>query len=116
MLVIKVYMWPMGKQALEHLISQATISLQGVARHDEGEIKKGERVYLVRLLKGVTYGGPKDGDDLCRPPSSKVWRKGMVFGHRPGGKGAAARGEWDLIGGALKALLGGRLAPYRGEG
>lgn len=114
MLVVKVYMWPGGDQDREHLVCQGTLDCQGVAAHDDGTVKKGERRYRVRLLKGTLFGGPGDGDDV-RPdnvPRSKVWKEAMVRGHRPDGRGSAARGVWDLVGGALKVILGRRLSPY----
>lgn len=118
MIVVKVFLWPGGYQEGERLISQATIALEGIdeSAPDRQRRVRAERWYRVRLLKGVAFGGPKDGANLSREPRSKVWREGLVFGHSPGGKGAAARGEWDLIGGALKVLLGERLGTYRGEG
>ena len=116
MLVVKVYLWPGGRRDREELLSQATIDMQGIAHHDDPAlgVKRGERRYRVRLLKGTRFGGL--GDDVDVNPhlvsKSKVWREGTVRGHLPGGRGRAARGTWDLIGGALKALLGSRLDPY----
>ncbi len=114
MLVVKVYMWPGGDKTKERLQCQATLDCIGVANHDDDAlgVREGERAYRVRLLKGVQFGGPNDDADV-RPdlvPASKVWRQGIVRGHRPNGR--PARGAWDIVGGALKVLLGNRLNPY----
>lgn len=112
MMVVKIYMWPGGDESRERLMAHATFSLLGVAKHDEGDVKKGERIYLVQLLKDVDFGGPQEGG-VIRPDQVRkrdVWRDGIVRGHRP--PISPARGTWDLIGGALKALLGRRLDPY----
>lgn len=115
MVVVKVYLWPQGDQAQEELLGQATLSCVGEAKRDDPArgVLKGERAYDVQILKAPRYGGPDDGDDV-RPSNTKgkVWRSGRVRGHLPRGPGRHSRGEWDLIGGALKVLLGGRLRTY----
>jgi len=116
MIVVKIYMWPGGDRSREHLLSQATIDLQGVAPTDDpaNGIVKSERMYRVQILKDTEFGGPGDGA-VIHPDAvseSQVWRAEMVRGHRLG-HGASARGVWDLVGGALKVLLRGRLAPYK---
>lgn len=117
MIVVKVYMWPQGDETQARLLSQATIDFQFEAKADDEAlgVRKGERAYRVTLLKDTQFGGPKDGDEI-RPvlvDSGKVWRNGRVRGHMPKATGADARGVWDLIGGALKVLLGNRLERYR---
>ena len=116
MMVLKVYMWPSGDQSCEYLMAQATFDLQGVAQRDEPGlgVRKGERAYRVRLLKDTAFGGPQDGVDVNPrlTPKSRVWREGRVRGHIVGRRGRAARGTWDLIGGALRVLLGSRLDRY----
>lgn len=114
MMVVKVYMWPGGRQDEERLMAQASFACQGVAKRDDPElgVLRGERAYKVRLMKGLQFRGPKDGADLARAPKSWVWKEGLVRGHRPHQRGAKARGVWDLIGGALGVILGKRLDPY----
>ena len=107
MVVVKIYMWPGGDQSRERLLSQASIACIGEASQDQGDVRRGERAYRVRLFKDTSFRGPRDGEDLARLPRSKVWREGTVRGHRPG-----QRGAWDLVGGALQVLLGRRLRPY----
>lgn len=111
MLVVKVYLWPLGDASRARLLSQASISLLGQAGRDDPErgIRKGERAYRVRIFKDTDYRGPEDGVDVREVPSSKVWREGHVRGHLPG-----RRGVWDLLGGALQAVIGGRLGDYVG--
>lgn len=111
MMVVKVYMWPGGDADAEELLCQATFDCQGEATRDAPElgVRQGERGYRVRLLKGPRFGGPGEGAEV-RPQyvqKRKVWKEGFVRGHLPG-----RRGEWDLIGGALRVLLGSRLNPY----
>ena len=102
MIVVKIYLWPGGDQKRESLLSQAAIDCQGV--HEE----TGERRYRVRIAKGVQFGGPKDGE---RPENGPLWRSGAVRGHFPG-----RRGEWDLVAGALRQVLGlARLVTYRAD-
>ena len=113
MMVVKVYMWPGGDQTREWLMTQATFSLLGRALRDAPElgVVRGERSYRVQLLKDTSFGGPADGKDV-RPRQLRkrdVWREILVRGHRPGGKGRAARGVWDLVGGALGVMLGSRI-------
>jgi len=110
MLLIQVHLIPRGDLSRKRLWSQATIDLQGIANEDDGVHRRGERWYRVRLLKGGRFGGPGPDDDP-RPhavPERQVWKEGWVRGHFPG-----RRGEWDLIGGALKLMLGSRLNSYR---
>lgn len=116
MLVVKVHMWPLGRQDRERLMCQASFSCQGAAERTDLElgVMKDERAYTVRLYKGVRFGGPADGDPLGTVvPKRKVWREAHVLGHRPMRGSRAVRGEWDLIGGSLGAMLGSRLDPYR---
>tara|TARA_B100001989_G_scaffold240807_1_gene206193 strand:- start:749 stop:1207 length:459 start_codon:yes stop_codon:yes gene_type:complete len=101
-LLVKIYMVPEGDESRAHLLSQATIDLQGT--REDG------RWYRARLLKAPRFGGPGEGDPV-RPhlvPEAQTFRSGWVGGHNPN-----IRGEWDLLGGALRALLGARLDPYR---
>ena len=112
MIVVKVYMWPHGDQAEERLLTQATIDFQGEAKQDGDGIVRGERAYRVQLLKETMFNGPREGDEI-RPSivsGEKVWKGGFVRGHFPG---VGKRGTWDLIGGALKVLLGERLDRYQ---
>ena len=109
MIVVKVCMWPEGDRSRERLLSLAAIDCIGVASVDipaQG-IVKGERAYRVRLFKDTDYGGPKEGQNL---EAASVWRTGYVRGHMPG-----PRGVWDLLGGALKLVLGDRLSDYKGR-
>jgi hypothetical protein len=97
-------MWPGGDATQERVLSVGTISCVGQATRDEGDVRKGERVYDVRLYKDTSFGGPSE------PPAQrgdKVWRRGTIRGHFPG-----ARGAWDLLGGALRHLLDARLNSY----
>ncbi len=58
--------------------------------------------------QGVQFGDPKDGE---RPENGPLWRSGAVRGHFPG-----RRGEWDLVAGALRQVLGlARLVTYRAD-
>jgi hypothetical protein len=112
MIVVKVYMWPHGDQSEERLLTQATIDFQGEAKTDAPGVVRGERAYRVQLLKEVMFNGPREGDEI-RPTivsREKVWKGGFVRGHLPG---VGQRGTWDLIGGALKVLLGERLDRYQ---
>lgn len=118
MMVVKVYMWPGGEQEQEYLLAQSTFVCLGEARRDcpARGILEGERAYDVAVLKGPRFGGPEDGADV-RPSAiapRQVWREGRVRGHHPRGPGRHSRGEWDLIGGALKVLLGRRIRTYVG--
>lgn len=117
MLVIKIELWPMGREDRKRLWAQGVIDCIGVAKRDDPElgVKKGERAYRVRLLKAPRFKGPKE-NEVHDVPKSKVWREGFVRGHIPTKPGRGSRGEWDLLGGALKVLLGNRLADYvRGD-
>ncbi len=103
MIAVEVWMWPGGSRARRHLLSVATLVCCG-ARPD------GERAYIVRLLKDATFGGPTttETESAIRDPDArKVWRIGQIRGHYPG-----ARGVWDLLGGALRQLVGDRLGSY----
>lgn len=106
MLVAHFVMWPGGNRDRAYPLSLATFTLVGVAREDAPAlgVRKGERAYDVRLFKDVQFGGPDGTGSLERAP---IWRRGSVRGHVPG-----TRGVTDLVGGALKNLLGPRLAPY----
>lgn len=114
MIVVKIYMWPFGDKSKERLLGQAAIDNRGVAREDDPErnIVRGERRYGVRIFKGERFGGPGDDVDVSgKQPKRTVWKEGTVRGHRPRA-GRRSRGEWDLVGGALKVLLGNRLDDY----
>lgn len=107
MIVVRVYMRPGGDEKQERLLSTATFACVGQATEDVPAlgVRKGERVYRVRLLKDAEFGGPKtDQDDVHL---AQVWREDTVRGHMPG-----PRGVWDLVGGALRVMLGSRLSPY----
>ena len=106
MLLVKFLMWPGGDALREHTLSIASLACIGVARQDDAAlgIRRGERAYHVKLYKDVQFGGP-DGTGALQ--SAPVWREGWVRGHIPG-----ARGISDLVGGALKLLLGRRLSAY----
>lgn len=110
MVVVKVCMWPLGRRTHERVLCVAAIDCVGVAREDGPSVRKGERAYRVRLFKGVQFGGPDGSKDL--PLGARTWKTGGVRGHVPGGHGAAARGEWDLLAGALNAVLGSRIDGY----
>jgi hypothetical protein len=111
MLVVKVEMWPGGNPAQARTECIGLIDFQGQAKQDDPAlgVKAGERAYRVRLLKMPQFGGPDGSDpERIRNPSARdVWRTGYVRGHLPG-----QRGAWDLLGGALRALLADRLLPY----
>lgn len=97
MLVIKAYMWPGGDAKGERYLSGMTLACVGAT-------KDGERAYRVEIMKDTNYGGPEN----VRPRAPhQIWRGGDVRGHFPG-----RRGVWDLVGGALKALLHSRLDSY----
>lgn len=106
MLVVTFSMWPSGSRKDQRVLSLAALDCIGQARHDAPEqgVRMGERAYRVRLFKDVAFGGPDGSGDLDRAP---IWRGGRIRGHMPG-----ARGTFDLVGGALKLLLGPRLAAY----
>ena len=104
MRVVRVYLWPRGDASKERVLSQATLALTEVD-------PSGRRSYDVRLWKDRAVGGPS-ASELREAPASKIWRRGRVGGHLPGGRGAAARGVWDLVGGALRVLLAERLDGY----
>lgn len=108
MLTVTVQMWPQGAQDRARVLTVGTLALVGQALRDEGDVRKGERLYRVRLYKDTAFGGPAevpaDGD-------RRIWREGWVRGHFPG-----PRGVWDLLGGALQHVLGSRIAGYAGEG
>lgn len=108
MVVVKVCMWPQGDRTKERVLSVAAIDLLGQANEDRPEIgvRKGERRYRVRLFKDTSFHGPDGSKDL--PVSERaLWKHGTVRGHMPG-----PRGAWDLVGGALRVLLGSRLDDY----
>lgn len=106
MVVVKVCMWPGGDRTRERVLSVAAIDLIGEATEDcpRDNVRKGERMYRVRLFKDTSFGGPDGSGDLSSAP---LWRRGKVRGHIPG-----RRGAWDLVGGALRHLLGARLNDY----
>lgn len=104
MIVTRIYMWPKGAREQARLLSTAALSCIGQATRDEGNVRQGERAYNVRLFKDVEFGGPTDSTDL---QTAKVWRSDQIRGHMPG-----PRGVWDLLGGAMKVVLGNRLNPY----
>lgn len=102
MLVLRVEMWPGGDAAKKHTIGLAALALQGVT-------PEGVRSYAVKLFKAPEFGGPATDEALLNTPA--VWRQGFVTGHVAG-----PRGTWDLIGGALKVMLGERLNFYKKGG
>ena len=110
MVVVKVCMWPGGHRSRELVLCVAALDCVGAARDDGPSVRKGERAYRVRLFKGVQFGGPDGSKNL--PLGAKTWKTGGVRGHVPGLPGVHARGEWDLLAGALNAVLGTRTAGY----
>ena len=54
----------------------------------------------------TSFGGP-DGSKPLPASERALWKQGTVRGHMPG-----PRGAWDLVGGALKVLIGPRLTEY----
>ncbi|MCA9640438.1 MAG: hypothetical protein KC492_07060, partial [Myxococcales bacterium] len=88
MIIIKIYLRPLGVMAKERLMAQGTVTLRGI----DSESKV--RTHEVKLYKQPEYGGPADGDDLARVPESKVWRRALIKGHKVGGRGRLARGAW----------------------
>ena len=110
MLVVKVYMWPGGDHAKERLLSVARLDLWGIARTNSQGCRQGERAYRVLLLKDVAAGAPnwdEHPERVLDPGERQVWRGGFIRGHMLG-----PRGGWDLLGGALRELLGHRLRDY----
>lgn len=109
MMVLKLYMWPLGHSDRERFLGAALIDCQGQAVKDlpEQGVRRGERAYRVRLLKMPRFGGPSEEQLTQTPRKRDIWRTGFVRGHLPG-----KRGTWDLIGGALREMLGRRLDPY----
>jgi len=107
MLVVKVYMWPQGDSTRERILTAAKFSLQG------RDPETGERCYKVEVLKDTSYTKSDWNDDgrIYAHPKKDVWKGGFIRGHFPG---LGKRGTWDLIGGALKVLLGRRLSNYEG--
>jgi len=116
MLVVKVYLWPQGNHRQERLLSVMRIFNVGTTpREDAPEIT--DRVYVVQILKDATHipGGAERLAGPLPPRPREIWRSARIGGHVVGRPGPAARGVWDLVGGALKVILGRRLAPYRDE-
>jgi hypothetical protein len=106
MVVVSLCIWPGGDRARERELSVATLSLLGQAAADRPDlgVVHGGQAYRVRLFKDTQFGGPDGSGEL---PLSSTWRQGTVRGHLPG-----PRGGWDLLGGALRCLLHGRLHAY----
>lgn len=113
MMVVKLEMWPKGDPQAAYSLGLASFTLRGLN-------EAGERTYRVLLHKMPRFGGPdhlKDPEGAVRtvleaaegqPRAVRtVWKAGRVAGHTPG-----TLGTWDLIGGALRGLLGRRLGPY----
>lgn len=96
MVVIKLVMWPGGDSEKEYPLSIGTLD------------KVGPGSYRIRLLKDAAFGGPTEATREKVSDSRNVWKSGFVSGHFPG-----ARGAWDLLGGALNAVLGERIVSYR---
>ncbi len=116
MMVVEVWMWPRGDRSKRRFLGAGAFDCQGVASHDDHErgVRKGERWYRVRLTKMPRFGGPgpEELEQALRSGLKKhLWKTELVRGHMPG-----QRGTWDLIGGALKLMLGRRLQPYREVG
>ncbi len=107
MILVQVFMVPQGTGP-RRLLTQATLSCVGEATRDlpEAGVTKGSRAYRVVLHKDTAFGGPGEDADLR---GARPWKTGTVVGHRPG-----PRGVWDLLGGALRAVLGSRLDGYSG--
>ncbi len=107
MVVVHLEMWPGGVESAKYTLGVAKLSLLGVATTDRADedIIRGERVYHCTLYKDTAFGGPAT---ISAAKPSQVWRSGKVRGHLPG-----PRGIWDLLGGALKGVLGTRLQRYR---
>lgn len=108
MIVVTVQMWPQGAQDRARVLTVGTLALIGQALRDEGDVRKGERLYRVRLYKDTAFGGP---EEVPAEGDRRVWREGWVRGHFPG-----PRGVWDLLGGALRHVLDSRIAGYAGDG
>jgi len=113
MVVIKAFMWPNGDPSKEQFISAATLTCVGRLPEDDPStgLAANTRLYRLTILKGESFGGPglEALPTKARSPHhSDVWRKAHVGGHRPG-----RRGLWDVLGGALGSVLGGRLTDYR---
>lgn len=108
MLVVTISMWPGGDAARAYTVSLATLACLGQATRDDAAlgVHAGERAYEVKLYKDTSFGGPAALEPRARCRGA-VWRSGRVHGHFPG-----KRGGWDLLGGALQALLGVRLRGY----
>ena len=70
---------------------------------------------LAHLQAAVDGGEARFSDSTLytAPTQRDVWKNLTVTGHTTGLPGHKARGTWDLIGGALKVILGGRLSEYR---
>ena len=96
--VVKLCMWPKGSRQGERVLAIGTLACIS-------QNQAGQRTYRVRLYKDTAFGGPDGSGDLH---DGQIWREGIVGGHVPG-----RRGGWDLLGGALRLMLGPRLNPYR---
>ena len=99
MMVVLTEMWPEGDGSRRYPLSVATFTCMGQSA------VPGDRLYRVRLYRDAQFGGPTAKGPLA---SASTWRVGLVRGHVPG-----RRGVWDLVGGAISALLGERLTGYR---
>ncbi len=105
MVVVKVYMWPRGDHEREELLGVGTLALEQVTATG-----RSYRVTILKLASFIEGGAERLADPrtIHRPRSKDVWKRGHVRGHNP-----SYRGPWDLLGGALRELLGGRLRSYR---
>jgi hypothetical protein len=102
MMVVRIEMWPHGVQRAARTLAVGTFTLDGTN-------ERGEREYVVTLLKDTRFGGPdlpapeicpSVADPVTSPHDGLVWKRGRVGGHVPG-----KRGVWDLLGRGLAALL-----------
>lgn len=114
MVVARIEMWPGGDHKRKFTLAIGTWACLGVAQRDDPAqgVRKGERAYRVRLFKDTSFNGPdgSDPDAIVCPRARDVWKEHLVRGHMPG-----PRGVWDLLGGALDVLLGGRLRGYTAD-
>lgn len=101
-MVVKAYMWPGGNPDREYFMGAATFALEEIE-------SDGKRAYKVTLLKNPNFGGPVESELAEHYDNPrKIWRQGRIRGHA-----YPQRGAWDLIGGALREMLGSRLRDYK---
>lgn len=117
MLVVKVEMWPNGDPSKARVLSAATFALEGIQRAAEagGGVVRSHAVKILKDADFIPGGGARFSDSQVyqAPTQRDVWKEGRITGHITGRQGPHARGTWDLIGGALKVILGHRLDSYQ---